>query len=276
MSRSRPGGPEVITRARCVGERAGRPAWGRVGRSPDPAYGGFMSGEREWVLLCECWSVTELHTVRASLEAHGLPVQVQGAQTHGVLGMVQGAAVRSRILVPRAGLALARELAEEVIGPFDAQGEDDGEVDGSPFRREGADPSTRSTGEAAAPPLRRKSVAVVGVVGLLALMMLPCAGLAHIYIGRNLRGGLLLVLAVFAFAARLSGAGWSSLMLVGVGLADMIGGILGALQHNAALAEQERAQGDDEDDEEDGGDELDEDDEDDEEDDELDEEDDAQ
>jgi len=69
-----------------------------------------MSDQDEWVRLIECNDVVELHTVRATLEARGVPCRVRGEHTHGIMGAMQGAVVRSRVEVPRWVPTVAREL----------------------------------------------------------------------------------------------------------------------------------------------------------------------
>jgi len=94
-----------------------------------------MPDNLEWVTLVECNDVGELHALRAALEAHGVPCQIQGEHTHGILGSFHGSMVRSRVMVPRPGLAVARQLAEDIVGPFDERPPtDDAAPDELPFR----------------------------------------------------------------------------------------------------------------------------------------------
>lgn len=208
----------------------------------------LASEGRRWVLLCECWDVAELHTVRACLEAHGLPVRVQGEQTHGVMGMLHGATVRSRILVPQAGLTLARELAQEVMGPF-ADGQNGDDAQGSPFRREGQ--PTLAQRPHSRRPRRRKRLITIGIISAAALFF-PITGLAHLYVARYRRGAVLLVCTLFAHGVAASESLWGISLMILLLVLDAIGGGRGVLEYNLALAQERKELGlDDEDDDED-------------------------
>lgn len=189
--------------------------------------------ESEWVLLVECYNVAELHTLRATLEAHGVPCRIHGEHTHGVFGAIHGAMARSRVLVPRRALAAARELAEDIVGPFDERPAlADADADASPFRKAA---ELRATDDAEPPAPRRKSYAVLLAAAVLMLTALPLAGLAHLYVHRNRRGGILLLVSVFSLAASLRGAWWGSLVLNLAWVADFIGGAVGIAAHNRRL-----------------------------------------
>lgn len=217
-----------------------------------------MTGDPDWVLLVECNTMAELHTLRATLEARGVPCRVHGEHTHGVLGPLQGAAVRSRVLVPRRALRVARALAEDIVGPFDERPEDDDDAyDASPFRTaaelaagddEAAPDDALARPERFAetddddaeddepePPGRPKSYAALGAVLVLMLASAPLAGLAHLYVHRNVRGGLLLGLSIACAVAALGGVAWASGLLAGLWALDLVGGTLGIAEHNRRL-----------------------------------------
>jgi hypothetical protein len=194
-----------------------------------------MSDASGWVLLVECHDVAELHALRAALEARGVPCQVQGEHTHGIMGAFQGAAVRSRVLVPAPALAVARTLVTDIVGPFDAEpaAAEDDTAEESPFRRPGErTPEVEAEAEESptAPALRAKSYGRLLLVVL--LVVGPFIGLGHVYAGLNTRAGALLLLTVFSLPAALSGAVWAQGALAGVWLADVVGGALGIAAHN--------------------------------------------
>ncbi len=204
-----------------------------------------VTDEREWVLLVECYSAQELHLVRASLEARGVPCKIHGEQTHGVLGPIQGAVAPPRVFVPQGGLSIARELVEDIVGPFESSMEEDedGEV-GSPFRRAS---STPSEDEPELPVVRRKSFAVLVLIG--AMSVAPLMGLSHVYVGKTTRAGLLLLTSVLSILLMARGAGWAGLLLGGVWLADLVGGALAIAEHNRAVQALEAARPDEDEDE---------------------------
>lgn len=183
----------------------------------------------DWVVLVECHDVGELHALRALLEARGVPFRITGEHTHGIMGAFHGSMVRSRVLVPRPALAVARALATDIVGPFEDEPatEDVEPSDESPFRRP-AEPVPEHDREAPAPRLKsygRLLVVVFLVVG-------PFIGLAHIYAGRNLRAGLLALTTLVALPAALGGALWALLVLGGIWLTDLAGGAFGIAAHN--------------------------------------------
>ncbi|MBL8970600.1 MAG: DUF2007 domain-containing protein [Myxococcales bacterium] len=197
-----------------------------------------------WVLLAECHDVAELHALRAALEARGVPCQVRGEHTQGIMGAFHGSTVNSRVLVPAPALAVARELARDIVGPFaEAPAEAEAEADESPFRRAGeAAPEAEEAREVEeAPPLRLKSYArLVMIVGLL---VGPLFGLGHVYAGRNFAAGLLVLLTLFAAPAALGGAAWAQGVLAGVWLTDVIGGAIGIAAYNRRLGRAARELG---------------------------------
>ncbi|MEZ4452675.1 MAG: DUF2007 domain-containing protein [Nannocystaceae bacterium] len=192
-----------------------------------------------WVLLAECNDVAELHTLRAALEARGVPCRIEGEHTHGIMGPIHGAMVRSRVLVPAPALPVARALAAEVVGPFedpalDGEPDDDEEDDDaepSPFRRPGEPLSPVDDDEPPAP--RRKSATRLILVAL--LVVGPLFGLAHLYADRPVRAGVLALLSLFSLPAAIGGAPWAQVLLVAVWIADLVGGALGVAAYNRAL-----------------------------------------
>lgn len=186
-----------------------------------------------WVLLMECHDVAELHALRAALEARGVPCQIHGEHTHGIMGAFNGGVARSRVLVPAPALELARTLVQDIVGPFDEQAADEpDDPEESPFRRQGErTPTPAGDHEPDDPPTPAlKSYARLVLVVFLGLG--PFLGLGHLYAGRNTRAGLLLLATLLATPAALSGAWWARWMLAGVWLTDVIGGALGIAAHN--------------------------------------------
>jgi hypothetical protein len=90
------------------------------------------------VTLCSCQNIGEAYAIRASLEARGVPTLVDGEHQRGMLGL--GSAVALRIMVPRAQLRLAYELALEIISDlpqpeFGDEAEEAAEREPMPLRR---------------------------------------------------------------------------------------------------------------------------------------------
>ena len=197
-----------------------------------------MPEHHEWVTLVECNDVGELHALRAALEAHGVPCQIQGEHTHGILGSFHGSMVRSRVMVPRPGLAVARQLAEDIVGPFDERPPtDEAAPDELPFRRSAEAAAADDEDEAAerAAPARPKSYARLILVAC--LIVAPFFGLAHVYAGQNARAGMLMVLSLFSLPFALGGATWAMVVLAGVWVGDLVGGAFGIAAHNRRLRE---------------------------------------
>ncbi len=181
-----------------------------------------MSDDRDWLLLCECNSTAELHVLRATLQAHGVPCQLQGEHTHSVLGPIHGAISRPRVLVPRGAMELARELAEDIVGPFESSvAPQDDDDQGSPYR---AEPKLDLPSEAADTTPPRKSFGIL-VLGLF-LFVPPFLGVTHLYAGRRVRAGILALASVLLV---ISG---SNPWLVLVWIADVIGGGLAIASYN--------------------------------------------
>ena len=221
-----------------------------------------MASEREWVLLVECYSVAELHTVRATLEARGVLCQIQGEHTHGVLGPLHSAMVPPRVCVPRAGLSLARELVEDIVGPFEQTEHDaDDDAPGSPYRNVELEAPRESVEKA--PPLARKSWGIIAL-GLF-IPVLPLFGLTHLYAGKSFRAGVVLFFSVLILLVVPVGPLRALLLALAWGT-DVIGGSLAIADHNRAVKALEAATPDEEEDDEYEDDDDDDDDEEDEED----------
>jgi hypothetical protein len=170
---------------------------------------------------------------------------VQGEHTHGVLGPIQGAMVRSRMLVPRRALPVARSLAEDIVGPFDERPElGDDDAEGSPFRTSaelapadepGDDAPASDEPEARGSPrrLRPRSYAVLMLIVLSGASVF---GLASLYVRRNTAAGILATLSVFSLVAWTRGAEWPPLVLAGVWVFDLISGVNGVYEDDRRLA----------------------------------------
>jgi hypothetical protein len=218
-----------------------------------------MTNDSEWVLLVECNTMAELHTLRATLEARGVPCRLHGEHTHGVLGPIQGAAVRSRVLVPRRALAVARSLAEDIVGPFDEPpAADEDEAGASPFRTAAElgpddyddeedehdaaqphDPTALAEPDDPDEPrdpmaLRPRTYAALPLIVLTGVG--PLLGFSHLYLGHSLRAAMLVLVSIVAFVANLGGAEWGVVLLGLVWLVDLVGGTLGIAAHNRRLA----------------------------------------
>jgi hypothetical protein len=196
-----------------------------------------MSDVGDWVVLVECHDVGELHALRATLEAHGVPCRIHGEHTHGIMGAIHGSMVRSRVLVPRPALEVARELVTDIVGPFDepsSVGADDDADDESPYRQaaelapEPEHEAPERDPEVPAPRLKSYGRLVLVVL----LVVGPLFGLAHLYAGCNRQAGVLALFTLVAAPAAFQGASWALLLLAGIWLADIIGGALGIAEHN--------------------------------------------
>jgi TM2 domain-containing membrane protein YozV len=183
------------------------------------------------VLLCTCRDAGELQMLRAALEARGVPLRIEGATTHGMLGMIHGAGLAPRVLVPPVWRPMARQIAAEIVGPFEDEEQDGGPraVAGTPFR--GLSPEAEPEADDhdhdhdhdhdPVGGLARRNVAVPL---MLAVFGLPW-GLGHIYAGRPRRGVALMVVALGAAGLWFSGVSIAWVVLVAVGLADLAGSI---------------------------------------------------
>lgn len=214
-----------------------------------------MANDSEWVLLVECNTMAELHTLRATLEARGVPCRLHGEHTHGVLGPIQGAAVRSRVLVPRRALAVARSLAEDIVGPFDEPpAADEDEAGASPFRTAAElgpddydedddehdaaqphDPTALAEPDEPRDPraLRPRTFAALPLIVLTGVG--PFLGFSHLYVRHDARAVVLALVSIVAFVALVQGAQWAPAVLGLVWLMDLLGGTLGIAAYNRQL-----------------------------------------
>ncbi len=196
-----------------------------------------MPDDDRYVLLCRCRDVVETQSVRASLDARGIPVRVEGEYVHGILGSFHGAMVQPRVMVPASALRLARRIAADVVGPFDDTDDDEeAEAVGSPWRLPAGDDEIATDDASAAeleegPLVRPKRL---GVLALLALMGIA-VGFAHIYVGHPRRGVALLVVTAFAIGSTIVD-GPGLLLIPIVWVLDLVGGVVGVVRHNRRLA----------------------------------------
>ncbi|MEM7155300.1 MAG: DUF2007 domain-containing protein [Myxococcota bacterium] len=213
-----------------------------------------MASERDWVLLVECHSIAELQTVRATLEARGVPCQIHGEHAYGVLGPLHGAMIPPRVFVPRAGLALAREVVEDIVGPFD-QPEREGEdpAPGSPYRN--AEPVAANDGVEPTAQTKRKSWGILPLI--LFIPFLPLFGVTHLHAGRSRRAGMLFFFSLLVVMLVPLGAG-RFLLLALMWVTDVLGGSILIADHNQAVRalEAARAQQEAEDEQDEDGAEL--------------------
>lgn len=186
--------------------------------------------EEPYVLLCECRNVGEFHVVRAALQANEVPLRVENEAIHGVLGAIYGAAQMPRISVPLKWLPRAREIATEVVGPFDdAPPEPEDDTPGSPFREGAAEVEDEPDDEG---PLERPKMH--GVPLLLAMLGLAL-GLGHIYARRMRTGLMLLAIAAIGGIAMLVGHPWGIGVIVAVELFDLVGALVAVTMYNRAI-----------------------------------------
>lgn len=80
-------------------------------------------------LLCYAVSLGEALTLRASLEAHGVPTLIEG-EHQGAVESLYASGAGLRLLVPRAALPVARELAAELIPGVGEEPSMEGEGEG--------------------------------------------------------------------------------------------------------------------------------------------------
>lgn len=186
-------------------------------------------------LVCTCRNLAEVEAVRASLEAHGIPVRVDGIHLQGMLGALPGAAIQPRVMVPAPALGLARRLAADIVGPLEGAEIDDDPGTGSPLRRAADDDETiapEDDEDDDVPAPRRKAVAVVVLLAAMGLAF----GLAHVYVGMTRRGVALLVVAALALVAFLAGQPLGVVVLACVWITDVIGGLIGVIGWNRRVA----------------------------------------
>jgi tetratricopeptide (TPR) repeat protein len=97
----------------------------------------FLESDEELVLLTSCADTSEAALVRSLMEAHGIPVLIQGEHTHGLKGVL-GESDEVRVLVKRKHLSEAQALLDASIVE-DEEEEDEEEEQASapgPAKRE--------------------------------------------------------------------------------------------------------------------------------------------
>jgi hypothetical protein len=189
--------------------------------------------------------------LRAALEARGVPLRIEGATTHGMLGMIHGAGLAPRVMVPKAWRTTAREIAAEIVGPFDDAADDDAPrvIAATPFRAmtpepdepdgddgDGGDDDDRDDDDddhevATVAPARRS----FAVPLMLAVLGLPW-GFAHIYARRPMRGLALMLTAAIAAGWLLSGSMLGAGLLATVALVDLVGSFVLIARDNRGRA----------------------------------------
>lgn len=198
----------------------------------------------ELVSLCECWDLFEAQAIRASFQARGVFVHVDGEHHRSMIGNVS--AVALRIMVRSSQLDLARELASEIIPDLARPEDDDDEQPGaehSPLRRPPAEDlvAYRDDDDAVAddddeddmPTRPAKKIAVALVVLGLGLAI----GTIHFYAERPTQGLGLLAIAGFAFVALVGGQPWALPLLALVWIVDAVHGIHLLRAYNREIAE---------------------------------------
>ena len=191
----------------------------------------------ELVSICECRDVIEAHAIRASFEARGLFVHIDGEHHRSMLGGMLGSAVALRIMVRSSQLPLARALAAEIIPDLfrpEEDDEDEEQLGGeySPLRRPPAedlvayrddDDENEEDGEEdeeeeddedeeePADPVKKSLVIPLVMLGL-GLSV----GTIHLYAEHRSQGLALMFAAGFGFLAMVSGMRW------GVGLVALV------------------------------------------------------
>ena len=179
--------------------------------------------------------------LRATLEAHGCPCQVRGEHTYGVLGPAHGAVARPRILVPHGALGVARELAEDIVGPFDVAPSDDDAQRGSPYRDEAQLETAAVASDPSVPSTKSYGILILSMF----LLVPPLFGATHLYAGRRWTATGLALLSLIAVVS----LSWKALALVWV--LDLVGGTRAIGTHNRqTLAQLEARAADAEDEEE--------------------------
>ncbi len=193
-----------------------------------------------YVLLCTCRDIAEVQMARAALEARGVPVRIEGAAVQGVLGMIHGAALAPRVMVPKAWRATARQIVADIVGPFDEETEDaksDAAREDLPFRapiedEDDAEPddiAEAEDDEVQAP--RKRSLAIPVMLGMLALPW----GFGHVYARKPAIGIALMVVAFVAAIAFFSGVYEAGGVLIAVAITDVVGSMFFVAKYNRAL-----------------------------------------
>jgi len=193
--------------------------------------------DSDWIELCSGVNVIQVAMIRSALEARGIEVFVQGEQHHAVLGPL-GAAVRQRVLVRRAALPVARELASEIAGDLGPGVDDDGLRDDT-YREPWVDEEDDSVEDDPEDRLtsKRKSLPIVLILASLGLAV----GFAHMHASKPRFGALLLFVAIFSLGLIIGGRLEGVLLLLVVYAVDLIGGIVAVVQYNRRLDRTERS-----------------------------------
>ena len=199
-----------------------------------------------YVLLCTCRDIAEVQMARAALEARGVPVRIEGAAMQGVLGMIHGAALAPRVMVPKPWRATAREIVADIVGPFDGQDDDhkaEGLREDLPFRTAAADDElVEQEGDAEAdevaeheqdetPAPVRRSFAIPVMLGMLAMPW----GFGHVYARQPVIGVVLMAIALVAAVLWFSGVYAAGGVLIGVAITDVVGSMFFVARYNRAL-----------------------------------------
>jgi hypothetical protein len=197
----------------------------------------------ELVLLCPCWDIMEAQSLRASFEARGVRVHIEGEHHRSMLGMF-GSAIELRLMVPASHLALARELARELIPDLAGDDEDEEDepagFDTSPARRPPAEdlldhPNDETEAEDDdEDDEERPRPKSVRLATLMAFTGLSC-GFIHIYAGRTNAGLILLFAYAFGLFVLLGGNLGGSVVMGLVWLFDVAQGIALVKEHNRKL-----------------------------------------
>jgi hypothetical protein len=202
------------------------------------------------VSLCECWDLLEAQAIRASFQARGVFVHLDGEHHRSMMGMM-GSAVALRVMVRSSQLELARELGSEIIPDLARAGDhDDDDEPGSehsPLRRPPAedlvdyrddddpphDEADDDDDDDVPDLLAKKSIAVALVVFGLGLAV----GTIHLYAGQRNQGLGLLAVGAFAFVSMVSGQTWALPLLAAVWIVDAAHGIHLLRERNRAIDE---------------------------------------
>ncbi len=201
-----------------------------------------------FVELCTCVDGLTAHSVRAALEARGIPVVIQGGQTHDMLGPIAAPYMQPRVLVHPEDLSTAKVIAEDIVGRLDDHPDPESPPDRvddpmrpipSEFASEDDDLDDLDEDDAdedrdgdieATPPKPKR----YGVPLLLAFLGLGL-GLSHIYAGRGTIGGVLLLMALLGITLSISGQILGLFIVAVVWSVDLVGGLMAVARHNQAL-----------------------------------------
>lgn len=192
----------------------------------------------ELVPLCECWDIVEAQSLRASLEARGVPVHIDGEHQRAATGLLL-AGVKLRAMVPRSQLELARRLAADLRPDLAPDDEDDAppDVHTSPARRLPDGDSVEDDDEVVeedGPLVRKKSLAAAVLLAFIGLAI----GTLHIYAGEQQLGIALVIVAVFGVGLWIAGQPAGQMIVMLVWAIDIVRGFILLRRQNAALERQ--------------------------------------